>query len=292
MLYLRVSLSLSLSLSCVALAACSNHSVAPLTPAVQTAFAAAKKTFGVGYATQALLLYNAAPHEHDYCQTKGHGFDDCPSYADGKKSESHSASGSGKDSTSGAKVAYDQSGTSLLGREQYSQKVSAASKHVSFASASGQEHFGWTDVLRVKSGSHAKLTPVTIWFELTVNPSKTSVNCKYDPTADLEFTATGSDKQQSNLDVTGKCINGKFTYTLDNGNGGKGLKDVGYTNTSVGSTVAISGTGTIREAACQLAASCPKSYASDLVGSVTWRIKKITPGGVSVTSDSGTGYSK
>lgn len=239
---------------------------------------------------QSVLMYDLSPHEQDYCQTKAHNFDSCPSYANGKKSVSHSAQDSAKDKSSGSKVSFQQSGTSRLGSQQYAQQVTTSRPHPSIASASGQVHFGWQDVLHVNSQAHPALTPVTIWFELTVRPSKTSINCKYDPTADLEFEGTGDDKIQSVLDVTGKCINGKFTYTLDNGNGGKGLRDKGYENTSVGGTVAISGSDVIRESACELATSCPKSYSSNLAGTVTWKIVKITPKGVSVTSDSGTKY--
>jgi len=257
---------------------------------MQPALASAKKTFGVGLSMQSVLLYDASPHEQDYCQAKRHSFDSCPSYANGKKSISHSGQGSAKDKLSGSKVSFQQSGTSRLGYQEYAQQVTTARPHPSIASSSGQVHFGWQDVLHNNSGVHPSLTPVTIWFELTVKPSKTSINCKYDPTADLEFEATGTDKNQSVLDVTGKCINGKFTYTLDNGNGGKGLRDKGYENTSVGGTLAISGSDVIRESACELATSCPKNYSSNLAGRVTWKIVKITPKGVSVTSDSGTSY--
>lgn len=264
----------------------------PAPSAASPAFASAKKTFGVGLSMQALLLYDAVPHEHDYCQTKGHSFDSCPSYANGKKSVDHSAQGSGKDQSSGAKVSFKQSGTSRLGSEDYAQQVTTARPHPALASASGQVHFGWEDVLHISSRSHPNLTPVKIWFALTVKPSKTSISCKYDPTADLEFEATGTDQNQSILDVTGKCINGKFTYTLDNGNGAKGLKDVGYENTNVGANLSISGSDVIRENACEISPSCPKSYASNLAGTATWKIVKITPKGVSVTSDSGTNYQK
>jgi hypothetical protein len=281
-----------LSVVCLLLPACSSHSLLPTSPTRPQAFRAAAKTFGVGLSMQGILIYNTAPHEHDYCQTKGHKFDDCPSYVMGKKSIDQSGKGSGKDRSSGAKVSFQQSATSRLGAQEYAQQVTTAESHPAFASAAGQVHFGWEDVLHVKSGSHPNLTPVTIWFALTVKPSKTSINCKYDPTADLEFEGTGTDKNQSVLDVTGKCMNGKFTYTLDNGNGAKGLKDVGYENTSVGANLSISGSDVIRESACVLSPTCPKKYSSNLAGAVTWKIVKISPKGVSVSSDSGTNYMK
>lgn len=283
--------SFVLSILFLTMPACSNRSIVPAAPSAPFAIAATQKTFGVGLSMQSILTYGGSPHENDYCQTKGNGFDSCPSYANGKKSDGHSAKGSGKDPSSGAKVSYDQSGTSRLGTQDYAQQVTAALPHPFLASSSGQVHFGWEDVLHVNSHSHPSLTPVTIWFALTVKPSKTSINCKYDPTADLSFEGTGNDKKQSVLDVTGKCINGKFTYTLDDGNGAKGLKDVGYVNTNVSYNVSIGGADVIRESACELS-TCSKNYSSNLAGTVTWKVIKITPKGVSVTSDSGTNYQK
>ena len=281
---------LALLATALLVSACSTRNTLSVPSMPQPALQSQSKTFGVGLSAVSLLMTGGTMHEHDYCQTAGKNFDSCPSYAASKKSVSYSNKSSAADSSSGTKLLVKGSGLSALGYEQYAQNVGVSNWKSLTDNASGQQHFGWEDTLHVTSGSHPKLTPVTVHFELVVTPSKSSVNCKYDPTADLEFTATGNDKNQSNLDVTGKCMNGKFVYTLDNGNGPKGSKDVGYENTSVGGTLSVSGTGTLRNTACQLTVSCPGSYSSNLAGSAKWRITKVTPAGVKITSDSGTRY--
>jgi len=284
--------SLPLLFACLTLTACSNRDAIPSSPDSPSIFSAAKKSFGVGLSTSATLFYGGTYHEHDYCQVPKDPYDNCPAYADGKKSIVHSGKGSASDPSFGAKLSYDQSGRSSLGFDQFSQKVSVSSKHPTLDSSAGQQHFLWQDVLHVNSNSHPALTPVKIWFQLAVNPSKTKVNCKYDPTAWLDFSATGDDKNQSTLEVTGKCTNGKFTYTLDDGRGAKGLKDVGYENTNVSYNLNLFGAGNVRLHACQLVVSCAKAYSSELAGTVTWRVTKISPSGVTVSSDSGTRYGK
>lgn len=128
-----------------------------------------------------------------------------------------------------------------------------------------------------------------ISLELIVKQSTSKVNCKYDPTADFDFSATGIDKTEPYVEVKGICVNGKFTYTIGDSTN-RGLKDVGVLNANPGEVFDISGTGNIRLHACLLIVSCAKSYSSQIAGTVTWRITNVSPKGVSVSTDSGVSY--
>lgn len=288
MSFRRVSLFLSAVF--LLLPACSNHTgVMPATPGAPFALAPSAKTFGAGLATTATLLYSEAEHERDYCQTKGSAYDSCPSYAMGKKTVRHAAKGSGSDATFGARVAYNQAAKSSLGFDGYDEKVSVSSKNPTLDSAAGQQHLGWEDVLHVNGNGLPNTTPVKISLELVVKQSTTKVNCKYDPTAWFDFSATGIEKTEPNVEVRASCVHGKFTYTIGDGSR-KGLKDVGVLNANPGEVFNISGTGAIRLHACQLVTSCAKSYTSEIAGTVTWRITNVSPKGVTLSTDSGITY--
>ena len=257
--------------------------------------AANQEPYGVGLHVIAALTAGLQQWTHEYCQRKEVS-GSCPT-SPGKTSATFSISHSGTDTINGGTFTLETSDASTLGDSTYGFDLTASGGQNTpgqDGAAVPTDNIAWFDRMHITSKTLPKGTPVTIKVELSVVPTAANVSCTADQNSSAGFTylATGADAHEGYMQLNGGCsAPNKFVYTIGpNGEGGQGKTDSGVISTSVGKTVDISGSGGFNGWACTFTETCVKSYVTSIAGDVIWKIKSISPAGVTYTTNSGHMY--
>lgn len=245
--------------------------------------------WGIGLSAQVKLDAGEDQWEAQFCQTRGYNYATCPQIQQGKSSYKYSVSNSVSYPPCGSASA-TESGSSKLGRTSFSQSESAAGAPSSGACVLAQtdSNFWWKDELTPASQTLKRGTQVKYRVTLTLTPTHIVVPCGVDSYPSMGFYGPGQDSLgNAHLYVSGDCEYGMFVFSIGNIPSKPGTKDTGTLTGYIGTPLQLVGSGDVRTRVCADTIYCSES--DSLVGSVTFKIKPITPG-ASFTTASGYGY--